>query len=262
MEIRRNQRTQSGPRKPKLNRSAHREEHSVGYHQKQPPHLDFLKRHQGTLPEIVSAADLVVVNAALHFLFAHLRQARRLFELEGDAGRLGAFTALGALWQLIVLFEKPSSETLQVPILRLQDALVSLDRNSVLPIVRPTRRRGRGASSHAHLALKGHVAGTVRRLVTLGLAQSDAQQKVAALLRGLGIRTERGSGHVTAVTVRNWFNEVSADVSRKGTAAVVFDDMLADADERQFATLSPAEARRFALASLWAWIQSLLPKAT
>jgi hypothetical protein len=147
------QRTRRGPRKPKLSAL------------QLPPHREFLNRYEGALPETIDTTNLIILNAALAFLFAHLREARRQFAQEGDAGRAGAFTALGALWQFVALFEKPNAETLQMPILRLQDALVSLDNNSVEPIVKPTKRRGRGGSSHAHLALIGHAAGTVRRLV-------------------------------------------------------------------------------------------------
>jgi hypothetical protein len=243
----RSQRTPSGPRRQK----------SSALQLLLPPHLEFLNRYQGSLPEIIGKANLVVLNSALGFLFAHLREARRQFEQEGDAGRAGAFTALGALGQFVVLFEKPKAETIEIPILRLQDALVSLDKNSVEPIVKPTRRRGRAGSSHAHLALKGDAAGTVRRLVAAGLNRSDAEEKVAAQLRQLGVRAKRGSGNVTAATVRNWCNEVSSDVSRKGTAAQVCDTMFTDAEDKRFLTLSNADARRYALGSLSDWVQSM-----
>ena len=250
-------RTRSGPPEPKS--SALRKRPRAAIRQKQAPFLEFLDRYSSTLPESISQADLIVLNAALSFLFAHLREARRQFDEEGDAGRLGAFTALGALVQFILLFKKPNSETLHTPILRLQDAIVTLEKNSVLPIVAPARRRGRGKSSQAHLALKGNAAATVRRLVSLGVTQPDAQKKVATLLSRLGVRAERGSGHVTAGTVRNWCNEVSTDVSRKGTAALVYDHMFAAAGERQFATLSKADARSFALTLLSSWVQWQFP---
>jgi hypothetical protein len=242
-EIRNNKRTRSGPRE-----------------QKPPPFVEFLNRYQPTLPEIICRANLVVLNGALQFLFAHLREARRLFDEEGDAGRLGAFTALGALVHFVLLFEKPNSETLHTPILRLQDALRSLDKNSVLPILAPTRRRGRGESSEAHLALKGHAAGTVRRLISLGVDRSDAHKKVAATLRGLGLRAERGPGDVTAGTIRNWCNEVSSDVRRNGTAAQVCDSMFNETEEHRFVSLSQTDARRFALESLSHWVQWLFPE--
>jgi hypothetical protein len=43
------------------------------------------------------------------------REARRLFDQEGDNGRTGAFTALAAAWMFIVLFKEPLAESLQVP---------------------------------------------------------------------------------------------------------------------------------------------------
>jgi hypothetical protein len=228
--------------------------------QKQPQFLEFFYRYKGTLPDSISQADLIPLNAALSFLFAHLRQARRQFDEEGDAGRFGAFTALGALVQFILIFKSSNSETLHTPILRLQDALVTLDKNSVLPIVAPTRRRGRGVSSQLHAALKGHVAGTIRRLVNLGVRQPDAQRKVAALLRRLGVRAERGHGYVTAATVRNWCNEVSSDVSLEGTAALVYDDLFSDAEEQRYATLSNIEAQNFAFACLSDWVRWQYPE--
>lgn len=248
MKSTREKRTPSGPRGQKLSAP------------QLPLHLEFLNRYQGTLPEIIGKANLAILNAALGFLFAHLREARRQFEQEGDAGRAGAFTALGALWQFVALFERPNAETLQIPVLRLLDALVSLDNNSVSPIVEPTRRRGRGGSSHAHLALKGSAAGTVRRLVAAGLNRSDAEEKVAAQLRQRGVRAKRGSGNVTAATVRNWCNEVSSDVSRQGTAAQVCDTMFTDAEDKQFLTLSKADARRYAVGALSDWVRSMFPE--
>ena len=83
----------------------------------------------GTLPETIGEADLEKLNLALGFLFSQLREARAQFEQKGDNGRLGACNALGALWQFITLFRAPYAQSLQVPILRLQDALASLEQN-------------------------------------------------------------------------------------------------------------------------------------
>ncbi len=93
-EIRKKQRTRRGPSKPKFGASsdrklsAGRDERSKNV-EEQPPNLQFLKRYQGTLAEIIRGSDLVVLNAALNFLFTRLREARRQFEQEGDGGRLG-----------------------------------------------------------------------------------------------------------------------------------------------------------------------------
>ena len=49
-----------------------------------PPHHEFLDRAKGTLPEIISVADLDTLNSALSFLFTFLRKARRQYDEEGD----------------------------------------------------------------------------------------------------------------------------------------------------------------------------------
>ena len=77
-------------------------------------HLVFLEHHRGTLPDAVSEADLEVLNPALDLLFSRLREARRQFTHDGDCGRLGAFTALGALWQFVVLFERAHARLIEV----------------------------------------------------------------------------------------------------------------------------------------------------
>ena len=65
---------------------------------------------------------------------------------------------------------------------------------------------------------------------------------------------------MTAATVRNWCNEVSSDVSRKGTAAQVYDMMFTDAEDKQFSTLSNADTRRYTFGSLSDWVQSMFPE--
>jgi hypothetical protein len=157
-----------------------------------PPHVEFFTRFKGTLPEvIITQSDLKKLNSALRFLFARLREARRRsYQTEG--GRPAAFAALGVYWMFIALFQKPLAESLQLPILHLMDALVGLDNNLVLPIVKPIRRRGRSPSSHAYAALKGHAAGTVGHLREAGFRAEKAHQVVAQRLKKLGVHP--GSG--------------------------------------------------------------------
>jgi hypothetical protein len=226
-----------------------------------PPHLEFLERHQGSIPEIIGTQDLDTLNSAFGFFFARLREARRQFDHEGDNGRLGAFTALAAFWMFVVLFKGPHAESLQVPILRLQDALAGLENNLVSPIVKPIGRRGRAPSSNAHAALRGFAAGTVKRLVDIGLTHPSARREVAKRLCQLGVRPERGAGSVTADTVESWCDDVSSDVGRHGTAAQMYDSMFARLEEQQrLSTMPRGEARRHALDSLSAWVQTMFPE--
>ena len=225
-----------------------------------PPHLVFSGRYKGTLPEIISKSDLETLNLGLGFFFTLLRKARRLYLEEGDSGRAAAFTALGAVWQFIALFKLPHAEHLQVPILQLQNALVALEQNNVLPIKKPIARRGRAASSHVYATMKGFAAGTVARLLEAGIDRKQAWTLVASELTKQGVRPDRGPGKITANTVRHWRDEVVSDVGRHGTAAMAYDSMFGAEENKKFDSLGTAEVQRFALTSLCNYVQELFPE--
>jgi hypothetical protein len=149
------------------------------------PHLNFLNRSRGSLPETITESDLKTLNLGLGFLFSRLREARQQYDEDQEGGRVAAFTALGAIWQFIALFNSPFAELLHVPVLKLMDALVALDQNNVLPILKPIARPGRAASSHAYAALQGHAAATVMRLRKLNLSPKQACALVARELARL-----------------------------------------------------------------------------
>jgi hypothetical protein len=224
-----------------------------------PPFHQFWERAKGTLPEKIKEADLRSLNSSLSFLFGRLRQARALFEQE-DHGRDAAYAALSVFHMFITLFRKPLDEALYVPVVRLQDALLGLDQGRIDAILRPNRRSGRAPSSQAYLALKGLAAATVQRLLQTGLARPEALRAVAAKLRELGVRPERGSGTVTATTIGNWETEVSSDFGRRGTAAMMYDDTLAPKKKARFAELPKDRARQLALESLDTWVRRTFPE--
>src|SRR5262249_2708142 len=176
----------------------------------------------------------------------------------GDKGRNRPSFSLGALWRFLPLFRTALSEDLQVPILHLMDALAGLEQNRVEPILKPVRRRGRAPSSEAYLHLKGYATATVERLVRIGLARQDAYQAVAKKLSQIGVRPERGSGSITSTTLRNWCDEVSSDVGRHGTAALMHDSV--SEDQKRFLALPKAQARQFALQALADWALSIFPE--
>jgi hypothetical protein len=222
------------------------------------PHLEFVNRMAGRFPEAIAESDQESLNLALGFLFESLRKARRLYDQEQDGGRAAALMALGGMWQFIALFKAPLAELLHVPILNLQDALAALENNNVLPILKPVKRVGRAASSHAYTTLKGHAAGTVQRLLQVRLERRLAFRAVANALAKQGIRAERGSGAVTATTVRHWCDEVASDVGRRGTAAMMYDSMFTDIENNRFSELPPDQAQLYALGSLGAWVQEMI----
>jgi hypothetical protein len=214
----------------------------------------------GTLPETIAPCDLDTLNSALRYLFIFLREASRQFYEEGDDGRSAAFYALAAYWMFVTAFRPALSENLQVPILTLQEALAGLNTNAVAPILKPTPRRGRSPSSVKHAVMKGHAAATVTILMEIGFGRDEALSEVAKLLARIGIRPERGSGVVKAVTVRNWCNEVSSDVGRHSEAARQYDLWISRPEEHEKNSEMSKEARgRHALAVLAQWVQSVFP---
>jgi hypothetical protein len=95
---------------------------------KQPskPSFDFAMKMRGRLSDTIASSDLPTLNQGLGFLFADLREASRLFHEPGDNGRAGALAAVGAFVRFVQLFKGPLAENLEVPGLRLQDALAGL----------------------------------------------------------------------------------------------------------------------------------------
>jgi hypothetical protein len=151
---------------------------------------------------------------------------------------------------------------LHVPIMRLQDALWVLDQGEAKPMLKPMRRPrgGRAPSSQTYASLRGHAAATVELLILhAGLARDDAHRAVARQLSRLCVRPERGSGTLTATTVRNWCDEVSSDYGRRGPAAWMYDHKLARGKE-MLSGLSKTQARQAALEELTYWIRTLSPE--
>ena len=133
----------------------------------------------------------------------------------------GAYRALLAVSAFLSLFGPVKQEGLSTPLAALESALWALDEGVVEPILKPTRRArsGRARSSVLYQELKGAAVYVVHRLHRLGLEQKKARAIVAAELRSIGVKPDRGSGEITARTIRWWCEEVAADVGRQGVAA-------------------------------------------
>ena len=196
---------------------------------------EFLHRVEGTLPELITTPDLETLNAGLRFFFSDLRRALELFQQSDSGGRAGAVKALGATWRFVALFKQPFAERLFVPLLLLQDALQTLDKNNVSPMLSPVRRSGRASSTGARAALRGYAAGTVERLVRAGVPMPQARALVAGTLVKLGVRPERTSGQITERTVRLWYKEVAA--GRPDPGSIVYDGMFTDDELKRFSDL-------------------------
>jgi hypothetical protein len=119
------------------------------------------------------------------------------------------------------LFRPVRREGLSAPLAALESALWALDEGVVQPILKPTRpaQSGRARSPVLYQELKGAAVYVVHRLHYFGLEQKQARATVAAELRRIGVKPDRGSGEITARTIRGWCEEVAADVGRHGVAA-------------------------------------------
>jgi hypothetical protein len=225
------------------------------------PHLDFLNQFSGTLQEPIAEGDLATLNKGLAFLFDWLRQARQQYDEATDGGRVAAFTALGGLSHFVMLFNSSPAKPLFMPINNLIDALAALEKNNVKPILKPVPRRGRAPSSHAYESLVGHAAATVTRLRNSGILPEEAHDFVAKELDKLGVRSMRGSGSMTANTIRHWCDEVASDASRLGTAAMMYDFMFTDIENRKFKALSLASSAKIcAKNSLQVYVYETFPE--
>ena len=163
----------------------------------------------GKLPEAVGPAELETLNHALSILFGQLRDAKALFESSGNGGRAGTTAALRAVWMFLARF-RAARDGLHVPLLDLASALMALNANNVVPILKPSPRSGRAYDSPKRQALVGFAAGAVEQLRWTGMSPAEAHRAVAAELLKSGVKPARGTGPIRARTVRDWCDRVSA----------------------------------------------------
>jgi hypothetical protein len=156
----------------------------------------------GVIPETIGPDDLPSLNRVLRRLFAQLRNARRVENLDG--GRATAIAYLLAMISFLLSFRSASSECLHIPPLNLASDLLALKNNVVEPILKPTRRRGRPVSRPQRFVLMGIAVGAARRLEWTGMRPEDADREIAKELVILGVKPARGSGEINARTIRDW----------------------------------------------------------
>jgi hypothetical protein len=132
-------------------------------------------------------------------------------------GRPGAIDALLAVMEFLSLISAPGELLHQRPISALVSALMSLNDGEVLPLLEPVRRPGRSRNSVAKEGAKAMAAYMVKRLCETGLDANEAYQRVALVCRKARVRPGRKGarnqkGEMTARTVREWCEAISADV--------------------------------------------------
>ena len=200
------------------------------------------------LPESIATGDLPRLNIAFLHLWAELREAQSEFAKGNHQD--GAYLAVLAVSAFLSLFGPVRQEGLSTPLAALESALWVLDEGVVEPILKPTRqaRSGRARSSVLYQELKGAAVFVVHRLHRLGLEQKKARAVVADELRSIGVKPDRGSGQITARTIRWWCEEVAADVGRQGVAAQRSHTLLSHPGNKALENM-PREAARSCLRS-------------
>jgi hypothetical protein len=183
---------------------------------------------RGILPDYIGPDDLSRLNEALQLLFGELREAAELYRSAENGGRDGARRAVGAVAKFLTSFQAVKEEKLQAPLLLLVNALIALDNNLVEPMVKPRSRRGRAPATLARQTVKAAAAYVVRRFQDFGCNRTAACQDVAKQLRELRIKPDRGSGQITARTVREWCDAINADIGRSDFAGWMFDRFIAN----------------------------------
>jgi hypothetical protein len=217
----------------------------------------------GSLPDPINDKYLAALNEALRYLFAELREA---FHQSGaSTDREGALRAIEAVSKFLMLFRVVQDEQLHLPFAALDNALQALDQNVVLPLVTPKQRSGRGPATEGRQVSMGAAAYAVASLQRLGTNRQDACEAVAKELHACGVRPNRGSGILTARTVREWCDVVSVDYGRHTPAAQTFDELSAEFD-MALNNLPPETARKFLLEKLtttgrhWAQVDPITQK--
>jgi hypothetical protein len=132
-------------------------------------------------------------------------------------GRPAAIDALLAVVEFLSVISGSGECLLQRPINELVSALTSLNDGKVLPLLEPVRRPGSPRNSVAKEGAKAIAAYVVKRLCETGVDANEAYERVALVCRKAGVRPGRKGaanqkGEMTARTVREWCEAISADV--------------------------------------------------
>jgi hypothetical protein len=190
----------------------------------------------GVLPEVLNSSDLTTINQALSELFIKLRFALNLYQSR-QLDRAATIVSLNAAWQFLIWFDPVLNEQLHMPLLNLSSALIALNGNNVAPILRPTPtpKGGRAPDSPDRLVLIGIAVGTVGRLVWTKMPVREARKAVAAELVKLGVKSARGNRQITARTIKEWCDRVSADRAGMNSVLAGGPGAIANADPQEIA---------------------------
>ena len=153
-----------------------------------------------------------------------LERATLQFAENGDAGRSGVIAALETVLRFLQQYSVISSHGFIAPLARLHSDLLALDDGNVSALLAPKSRSGRARASGFYDGLKGLAVFTVEALTITSMSRIDARKAVARRLNELGISPARkgskhASGKITERTLRDWQEDIAADVGFRSTTA-------------------------------------------
>ncbi|MDE2561248.1 MAG: hypothetical protein KGL48_03280 [Sphingomonadales bacterium] len=142
-------------------------------------------------------------------LCAELFEANLLLH-QGEAG--GREGALKALCSVITFFRhvpQIGDTGLLVPLHLLADAVLALDNGHTRPMLRKRKLPHRAKANTIHNSMIALAAFSVTALTKRGMSTQEATKAVAECMNKGGANKQRGSRHITAVTVRHWCEQAS-----------------------------------------------------
>lgn len=168
---------------------------------------------ESVFPRVLTQKDLPKLNALLSEVERGLRNAHRNYKTGEYAGRTGACAALLTVQMLLGHFEMFDGRDLTTPLEALFNALIALNNNNQLPILKPVAKPGSPPPSNIRTMIEGLAIATVDRLLELDQPLDVACQMVADILVQHDVKALKSKKAISARTVKNWKQRAAEDVA-------------------------------------------------
>lgn len=164
-------------------------------------------------PRILTSEDLPKLNALLDQVEQGLKAAQRSYMTGEYAGRTGACAALLTVQMLLGHFEMFDGRDLTTPLEALFNALIALNNNNQLPILKPIAKPGSPPPSQIRTLIEGLAVATVDRLLELDQPLDVACKMVADILVQYGVKALKSKKVISERTIKNWKQRAAEDVA-------------------------------------------------
>lgn len=192
---------------------------------------------ESAFPRVLTPKHLPKLNALLSQVEQGLRVAQRSYKTGEHGGRAGACGALLTVQMMLGHFAMFDGKDLTTPLEALFNALVALNNNNQLPMLKPIPKPGSPLPSHIRTMVEGLAIATVERLLEVGQPLDVACKMVADILVQHGVKGLKSKDVISARTVKNWKQRAAEDVAMQSLLAnmketfVAARELLDDPDE-------------------------------